>query len=61
MEKQKEAFMIPTDEIVCGDSGPQNEVCTAHEKAVMVWDVRLRKPTNSILAHSMQITSCKFN
>jgi hypothetical protein len=38
--KNQEAFFIQTEEIYCGDSGPMNEVCTAHEKTVMVWDMR---------------------
>lgn len=53
LAKNIEAYKIVTEEIYCGDSGPLGEVCTAHEKSVMVWDVRLRKPTNCILAHSM--------
>jgi hypothetical protein len=53
IEKSQEAFLMPTEEIFCGDVGPETEVCTAHDKTVMVWDIRLKKPTNCILAHSM--------
>lgn len=52
---------MKTEEIFCGDFGPQSQVSTAHNKTIMIWDSRFNKPINCVLAHSLQITSCKFN
>ncbi|CAD8114746.1 unnamed protein product [Paramecium primaurelia] len=61
MEKQIISHQINTEFTYCGDSNIWNEVCAANEKTILFWDIRQKLPFNCILAHSMQITQCKYN
>lgn len=45
----------------CGDANVWNEICTAHDKTIVFWDIRSKAAFNCVLAHSMRITSLYYD
>lgn len=40
VEKMVSVFSVGSEIAVCGDVNISNEICTAHDKAVVFWDLR---------------------
>lgn len=52
---------LTTETAFTGDVALSDDILTAHNKVLLLWDLRTRKPVNCIMAHSMQITSALFS
>ncbi|KAM3135226.1 hypothetical protein pb186bvf_012691 [Paramecium bursaria] len=61
LEKQQIVFTLKNETATCGDLNVWNQICIAHEKTLVFWDLRTLQPFNCILAHSKRINTCKFN